>query len=123
MSQLAPETATVDALQGVTDGVVDLVGFEACAVSIAQDPHTLETVVVSGRGGVRDQLWGLRSSTADVERQLAGSEPWHGLHCIRHTAQNEAAGTGDDSAGPIRLDVLAAPVRDSAGLSAWTGAG
>ncbi len=112
MSQLPADTAVLDALQGVTDGVVDLVGFEVCAVSIAQDEHTLETMVVSGSGDVRDQLLGLRASIADVEQQLAGSDPWHGLHCLRHD-RPQRDGTGDDAAGWPPLDLLAAPVRDA----------
>ncbi len=62
------------ALEVVTEGVVDAVGFQVAAISWLTDALDFEIVSVAGSDDARAQLMGARTALARMETELAASD-------------------------------------------------
>ncbi|MEO9326151.1 GAF domain-containing sensor histidine kinase [Nocardioides sp. C4-1] len=69
----------VEALDAVTQGVVDAVGFEVAAIRWLTGGHDLEVVSVAGNDDARDSLLGTRVPMSEIEVELEASESWGSL--------------------------------------------
>ncbi|MCW2814230.1 MAG: hypothetical protein JWN84_1685 [Nocardioides sp.] len=68
-----------DALEAVTEGVVESVGFAVAAVSWLTSDGRFEVVSVAGSDNARAALLGTSVSMAEMERELEASELWGSL--------------------------------------------
>ncbi|MAS56843.1 MAG: hypothetical protein CMJ44_19870 [Pimelobacter sp.] len=79
-------------LSVLTQGVVDVVGFQVAAISWLTDALDFEIVSVAGRDDAREQLMGTRVSLAEMEAELRASDQSGCLFFLPAGRLGEAAG-------------------------------
>ncbi len=93
-----------EALEAVTEGVVESVGFAVAAVSWLTSDQRFEVVSVAGSDDARAALLGTSVSMAEMERELEASELWGSLLFLPARSLDSVAPGWVPDASAIALD-------------------
>lgn len=80
-----------EALERITEGVVEVLGFEAAAINVVRPDGSLEVAAVTGPADLAGALLGSVGSRHSWDRLLAGGVPWGTLVFVPGESQD--AGT------------------------------
>jgi hypothetical protein len=115
--------SVVETLRAVVEGVVEVVGFGAAAVSLVHADGTFEVLAVAGDSSARAELLGQREPADAYDTEFALAEPWGSLLFVPH--ERLPGGRGIGWVPDIELldvpdawhpqDALFAPLRSPAG--------
>jgi diguanylate cyclase (GGDEF)-like protein/PAS domain S-box-containing protein len=86
--------SVVETLRAVVEGVVEVVGFGAAAVSLVHADGTFEVLAVAGDSSARAELLGQREPADAYDTEFALAEPWGSLLFVPHERLPGGRGIG-----------------------------